>query len=40
MPGVTDTKFFERAGLMDTKAGTGDKDDPTRQLGGISPLIS
>jgi len=29
MPGVTDTKFFERAGLMDTKAGAGDKDDPT-----------
>ena len=28
MPGVTDTKFFERAGLMDTKAGAGDKDDP------------
>lgn len=28
MPGVTDTEFFERAGLMDTKVGTGDKMDP------------
>ncbi len=28
MPGPTDTNFFERAGLMDTKLGTGHKDDP------------
>ena len=29
MPGVTDTEFFERAGLMDTKVGQDDsKDDP------------
>jgi short-subunit dehydrogenase len=28
MPGVTDTAFFERAGLMDTKVGQGEKDDP------------
>lgn len=28
MPGVTDTDFFERAGLMDTKVGTGSKMDP------------
>jgi short-subunit dehydrogenase len=29
MPGVTDTNFFNRAGMMDTKAGTmKDKDDP------------
>lgn len=29
MPGVTDTEFFERAGMMDTKVGTqGDKADP------------
>lgn len=28
MPGVTDTEFFERAGLMDTKVGTGGKMDP------------
>lgn len=30
MPGVTDTEFFERADLMDTKVGTDDKKmDPT-----------
>jgi uncharacterized protein len=28
MPGVTETEFFETAGMMDTKAGTGTKDDP------------
>jgi short-subunit dehydrogenase len=28
MPGVTDTEFFERADLMDTKVGTGKKADP------------
>lgn len=28
MPGPTDTEFFERAGLMDTKVGQGKKDDP------------
>jgi len=28
MPGVTDTNFFERAGLQDTKVGTQSKDDP------------
>jgi uncharacterized protein len=28
MPGPTDTEFFERAGLMDTKLGTQKKDDP------------
>ena len=27
-PGVTDTEFFERADLMDTKVGQGKKDDP------------
>jgi short-subunit dehydrogenase len=27
MPGATDTNFFERADLMDTKVGTGRKDD-------------
>lgn len=30
MPGVTDTEFFERADMMDTKAGqTTQKDDPS-----------
>jgi short-subunit dehydrogenase len=28
MPGVTDTRFFERADLMDTKVGVDSKDDP------------
>jgi short-subunit dehydrogenase len=28
MPGPTDTNFFHRAGMDDTKAGAGHKDDP------------
>lgn len=28
MPGATDTDFFERADMMDTKVGAGEKDDP------------
>jgi uncharacterized protein len=28
MPGATDTRFFERAGLLDTKLGPSRKDDP------------
>jgi uncharacterized protein len=28
MPGATDTAFFERAGMGDTKVGSGKKDDP------------
>jgi short-subunit dehydrogenase len=28
MPGATETEFFERAGLTDTKVGTAKKDDP------------
>jgi short-subunit dehydrogenase len=28
MPGVTDTEFFERAGMEDTKVGAGEKMDP------------
>ena len=34
MPGATETEFFERADLMDTKVGTGQKapaDDVARQ---------
>jgi short-subunit dehydrogenase len=27
MPGPTDTEFFDRAGLEDTKLGSGKKDD-------------
>ncbi len=28
MPGPTDTEFFARAHMLDTKVGAGDKDDP------------
>jgi uncharacterized protein len=28
MPGATETPFFERAGMLDTKVGTQKKDDP------------
>jgi uncharacterized protein len=28
MPGPTDTEFFERADMLDTKVGAGKKDDP------------
>jgi len=28
MPGPTDTEFFERAGIEDTRLGSGPKDDP------------
>jgi short-subunit dehydrogenase len=28
MPGATDTAFFQRAGMMDTKIGQSEKDDP------------
>ncbi len=28
MPGATDTAFFERADMMDTRVGTDEKDDP------------
>lgn len=28
MPGATDTEFFQRAGMEDTKVGQGKKDDP------------
>jgi len=28
MPGATDTEFFERAGMMDTKIGQSKNDDP------------
>lgn len=30
MPGPTDTNFFHRAGMDDTKAGAGQKDDPAK----------
>ncbi|MFI7603421.1 SDR family NAD(P)-dependent oxidoreductase [Actinoplanes sp. NPDC049681] len=30
MPGPTDTNFFERADMMDTRVGTAEKDDPAQ----------
>jgi short-subunit dehydrogenase len=30
MPGPTDTEFFERAGMLDTKVGSDGKDDPAQ----------
>lgn len=30
MPGPTETEFFERADMMDTKVGTQEKDDPAK----------
>ncbi len=30
MPGATETEFFERAGMLDTKVGTMKKDDPAQ----------
>jgi len=30
MPGATETDFFERADMMDTKVGTAEKDDPAK----------
>jgi short-subunit dehydrogenase len=30
MPGPTDTEFFERAEMLDTKVGSGEKDDPAQ----------
>jgi short-subunit dehydrogenase len=30
LPGPTDTEFFERAGMEDTKVGAGKKDDPAQ----------
>jgi short-subunit dehydrogenase len=30
MPGPTDTEFFERAGMLDTKVGADEKDDPAQ----------
>ncbi|WP_312418212.1 SDR family NAD(P)-dependent oxidoreductase [Shinella sp.] len=29
MPGPTETRFFERAGMLDTEVGQSEKDDPT-----------
>lgn len=41
MPSVTDTNFFRRAGMMDTKAGTQKKDDPAVVArAGVAALLA
>jgi short-subunit dehydrogenase len=41
MPGPTETEFFERAGMMDTKMGQGEKDDPARVAEqGVEALLA
>ena len=41
MPGPTDTEFFERAGMMDTKIGQAEKDDPaTVAEQGVEALLA
>ena len=48
MPGPTETHFFERAGLMDTKVGQDEKDDPAdvakdgfdAMMGGTADVVS
>jgi short-subunit dehydrogenase len=41
MPGATETEFFERADLMDTKVGTAEKDSPlTVAKDGFNAMMS
>lgn len=48
MPGATDTNFFRRAGMEDTKVGTDTKDDPAKvaedgfqaMMSGASDVVS
>jgi short-subunit dehydrogenase len=41
LPGATDTKFFERAGMLDTKIGQMKKDDPHDvAAAGIDAMLS
>jgi short-subunit dehydrogenase len=48
MPGATETEFFERADMLDTKVGTQEKDDPAKvardgfdaMMGGESDVVS
>lgn len=40
MPGATETRFFERADMLDTKVGTADKDDPAEVAeAGIEAML-
>ena len=36
MPGATETEFFRRADMLDTKVGTDKKDDPAMSQGSGS----
>jgi short-subunit dehydrogenase len=41
MPGATDTEFFRRAGMLDTKVGTDDKQSPEEVAkAGIEAMLS
>jgi uncharacterized protein len=41
MPGATETNFFKRAGMQDTKAGRAEKDDPSEVAKeGIEALLA
>jgi uncharacterized protein len=41
MPGPTDTEFFERAGMLDTKVGSGSKDAPAKVAAdGFAAMMS
>jgi short-subunit dehydrogenase len=41
LPGVTDTNFFSRAGMEDTRAGSGKKDDPAEVAKqGVKAMLS
>jgi len=40
MPGETETKFFERADMLDTAVGQADKDDPAEVAkAGIEAML-
>ncbi len=40
MPGATETEFFRRADMLDTKVGTEDKDDPAKvALSGFNAMM-
>ena len=39
MPGATETRFFERADMLDTKVGQQEKDDPAEVAKGFEAMI-
>jgi uncharacterized protein len=41
MPGPTETRFFERAGMLDTKVGQQEKDDPAEvAMAGFDAMMA